>query len=62
MSSKVKELTYGLEILSNEVGPHMTSTERQVRKITVKKPRGRRNYYLTIQETLNGEYCSHSLV
>jgi hypothetical protein len=58
----IKELTYGYNVISEEVTKHMVSDELQVRTIILKKPRGRRAYILTIQESTDGNYRGHSLV
>ena len=60
--SKIKNLTWNHTVLSENVAPHMISADRQVRTIEMRRARGKRVYILTIQETLTGDYCCHSII
>ena len=59
--TKIDYITYGYNILKVTVQPAMVS-DRQVRVIEMKKPRGKKTVLAVIQETLEGAYCSHSVI
>lgn len=59
---KITDITYGYNVLSDNVQPHMTSSIRQVRVIKMKKPSGIKTWMAVIQETLSGEYVAHSVI
>lgn len=57
----IASITYGYNVIKNEVQAAMVS-DRQVRVIQMKRPRGRAIIMAVIQETLEGVYCSHSII
>lgn len=59
--TKIDYITWGYNILNVTIQPAMVS-DRQVRVIEMKKPRGRKTVLAVIQETLEGAYCSHSVI
>lgn len=59
--TKIDYITYGYNILKVTVQPAMVS-DRQVRVIEMKKPRGKKTILAVIQETMEGVYCSHSVI
>jgi len=62
MNNHKAAITWGYKIKTEDVKPHMVADDRQVRTITMTRPRGSRVYIAAIQETLNGEYCSHAII
>jgi hypothetical protein len=58
---KIDYITYGYNILKVTVQP-ATASDRQVRVIEMKRPRGRKTVMAVIQETLEGTYCGHSVI
>ena len=60
--TKQESITWGYQIMSEDVKPHMAASDRQVRTIEMKKARGRRVYIAAIQETLAGEYVGHAVI
>jgi hypothetical protein len=59
--TKIDYITYGYNVLKVTVQPAMVS-DRQVRVIEMKRPRGRKTVIAVIQETMDGAYCSHSVL
>lgn len=61
MNKFIANVTYGHNVISETVQPS-AHADRQVRVIEMKRPRGRKTIIAIFQETLDGVYCSHSVL
>lgn len=61
MEKIIANVTYGHDVISDEVQPAMCA-DRQCRVIRMKRPRGRKVIIAIFQQTMQGEYCSHSVL